>query len=379
MRKLNFDKLYFLYFNVFLFFAGVIAIYEKYFIVLSFTILTFCIFYFPYVLGFVKKFQKLCAFEFFLVIFVYSLIFFKSFNLEVFGLFGIFFSNFFFRILENLIFSFMISVFGFFVFYFVLSDKKNLSSFNSGLLVLFIFCFSVSFVAAFEVFRYLMNYMFSISILSYNLSASLGFLSVHFFGSFLVSVFVYLYLVSDDKHKVLFYFKQFFGIRLTSSIVLSNSMILNLIDKGESDLVEFKESLRTNLHTGKLDKRMEHSVLKTIVAYLNSKGGVLFVGVSDLGEISGLSADNFSSEDKCKLQLVNMIKQHIGSSIFSNILIDIVKFEDKYILKIEVSSYAREVFLLWEKKEEFYIRSGPSSIKISGTQLISYIRTKFKK
>ena len=191
--------------------------------------------------------------------------------------------------------------------------------------------------------------------------------------------FVYLYLVSDDKHKVLFYFKQFFGIRLTSSIVLSNSMILNLIDKGESDLVEFKESLRTNLHTGKLDKRMEHSVLKTIVAYLNSKGGVLFVGVSDLGEISGLSADNFSSEDKCKLQLVNMIKQHIGSSIFSNILIDIVKFEDKYILKIEVSSYAREVFLLWEKKEEFYIRSGPSSIKISGTQLISYIRTKFKK
>ena len=375
MGKLNFDKVYFLYFNIFLFFAGIITVYEKYWVILSFVVLTFFIFYFPYFLGFCKKFQKLSAFEYFLVIFVYFLIFIKSFS---FGVSYFIYQDFLFRVLYNLFFSFLISILGFFVFYFILSEKRNLSKINSGLLVLFIFLFSVSFVTFFEVFRYLMNYVFGINILFYNLSASLGFISVHFFGSFLVSIFVYLYLVGDDKHKLIFYFKEFFGIK-SLKLNLSRELVLDLIDKGESDLVEFKESLRTNLHTKKLDKRMEHSVLKTICAFLNSSGGILFIGVSDLGDISGLSFDNFKSDDKCKLQLVNMIKQHLGAYVSSNITIDVIYFDEKYILKVEVISFKKEVFLLWEKLEEFYIRAGPSSVKISGSELVSYIRSKFSK
>lgn len=375
MSKLNFDKLYFLYFNLFLFFAGIIAIYEKYWIILSFVILTIFIFYFPYFFGFIKKFQKLSAFEYFLVVFVYCLIFFRTFG---FLDYGFIYHDFIFRILKNLFFSFLISILGFFVFYWILSDKKNISNINPGLLVFFLFSFSVSFVTFIEVFRYLMNYIFGISFLFYNLSASLGFISVHFLGSFLVSIFVYLYLVGDDKHKVIYYFRKFFGIK-SSKLNLTKESVLDLIEKGESDLVEFKESLRANLHTKKLDKRMEHSVLKTICAFLNSKGGVLFIGVSDLGEISGLGPDNFKSDDKCKLQLVNMIKQQIGANVSSNIVIDVIWFEKKYILKVEVENFRKEVFLLWEKKEEFYIRVGPSSVNISGSDLVSYIRSKFSK
>lgn len=375
MSKLNFDKLYFLYFNLFLFFAGIIAIYEHYWITLSFTILTFFIFYFPYFFGFVKKFQKMSVFEYFLVIFVYFLIFIKTFY---FGSSYFIYEDFFFRVLYNLVFSFLISILGFFVFYSILSDKKYISSINPGLFILFIFSFSVCFVTFIEVFRYLMNYIFGISILDYNLSASLGFISIHFFGSFLVCLFVYLYLVGEDKHRIVFYLKIFFGVK-NSKLYLTKELILDLISDGESDLVEFKESLRTNLHTNKLDKKMEHSVLKTVTAFLNSNGGILFIGVSDLGEISGLNRDNFNSDDKCKLQLVNMIKQHLGTDILSNITIDVIYFEEKYILKIEVVAFLCEVFLLWEKKEEFYIRAGPSSVNISGSELIGYIRSKFSK
>jgi hypothetical protein len=375
MSKLNFDKLYFLYFNLFLFFAGIIAIYEHYWIILSFTILTFFIFYFPYFFGFVKKFQKMSVFEYFLVIFVYFLIFIKTFY---FGSSYFIYEDFFFRVLYNLVFSFLISILGFFVFYSILSDKKYISSINPGLFILFIFSFSVCFVTFIEVFRYLMNYIFGISILDYNLSASLGFISIHFFGSFLVCLFVYLYLVGEDKHRIVFYLKIFFGVK-NSKLYLTKELILDLISDGESDLVEFKESLRTNLHTNKLDKKMEHSVLKTVTAFLNSNGGILFIGVSDLGEISGLNRDNFNSDDKCKLQLVNMIKQHLGTDILSNITIDVIYFEEKYILKIEVVAFLCEVFLLWEKKEEFYIRAGPSSVNISGSELIGYIRSKFSK
>jgi hypothetical protein len=375
MGKLNFDKLYFLYFNLFLFFAGVITIYEKYWIILSFVILTFFIFYFPYFLGFITKFQKLSAFEYFLVIFVYFLIFIKSFE---FGASYFIYQDFFFRVLYNLFFSFLISILGFFTFYFILSNKKNIFEINSEVLVFFIFLFSVSFVTFFEVCRYLINYIFDINFLQYNLSASLGFISIHLFGSFLVCLFVYLYLVGDDKHRFILFLKEFFGIK-NLKIKLSKEIIIDLINCGESDLVEFKESLRTNLHTKKLDKKMEHSVLKSICAFLNSNGGILFVGVSDSAGIKGLKYDNFISVDRCNLYLVNMIKQHFGVYVSSNINIEIVYFEKKYILKIEVSSFRKEVFLLWEKKEEFYIRVGHSTVNISGSDLINYIRSKFSK
>jgi hypothetical protein len=375
MSKLNFDKLYFLYFNLFLFFAGVIAIYERYWIILSFTVLTFFIFYFPYFFGFIKKFQKMSAFEYSLVIFVYFLIFIKTFH---FGTTYFIYQVFFFRVLHNLVFSFLISILCIFLFYSILSDKKYISSINQGLLILFIFSFSVCFVTFIEVFKYFMNYFFGISILSYNLSASLGFITIHFFGSFSVFFFVYLYLAAEDKNKIIFYFKKFFGFK-SSKLYLTKELILDLISGGESELVEFKESLCTNLNTNKLDKKIENSVLKTITAFLNSNGGILFIGVSELGEISGLDADNFKSDDKCKLQLANLIKKQLGADILSNITIDAIYFEDKYILKVEVVAFLCEVFLLWEKNEEFYIRAGPSSVKISGSELIGYIRSKFSK
>jgi len=381
MRKLNFDKLYFLYFNLFLFLAGVISIYEKYFIILAFVFLTCFIFYFPYIFGFVNKFVKLSFFEYFLVVFIYFLIFLRNFNLVLDFGFDVS-TKFIFRILLNLFVSFVLAIIGFFVIYFFGFKKDNFSRNRSGFLIFFMFCFSISFVTFFEVIRFTLFYFFEINFLSYNLSASLGFLSIHFLGSFLVCVFVFLYLVDgDDKHKILFYFKNFFGIKKQNVDNLFDDS-LKLIEKGESDFVEFKETLRINIYTGKVDKRMEHSVLKTLVAFLNSGGGVLFVGVTDLGEIVGLGRDNFVDVDKCKLQVLNMIKHSIGVDYSSLIKVSEIYFDEelrKYFLRFDVKKSKSEVFLLWEKKEEFYIRSGPASINISGKSLIRYILAHFKK
>src|SRR5205823_3551492 len=85
------------------------------------------------------------------------------------------------------------------------------------------------------------------------------------------------------------------------------------ISRGEGMRTEFKETLRVNIHTGQNDPKMEHAVLKTLVAFLNSKGGgTLFVGVKDDGEAIGLEQDKFPSEDKMALHLDNLIKDRIG-------------------------------------------------------------------
>lgn len=52
---------------------------------------------------------------------------------------------------------------------------------------------------------------------------------------------------------------------------------------------------------------MEKAALKTIVAFLNTRGGVLLIGVSDSGEIIGADEASFESRDKMLLHFNNLI------------------------------------------------------------------------
>ena len=90
------------------------------------------------------------------------------------------------------------------------------------------------------------------------------------------------------------------------------SEIEALIRSGESASLEFKSTMRQNLRSGKAGKEIELAWLKSVVAFLNTEGGILLIGVSDQGEILGLEADGFDSEDKCRLHFKNLINQHIG-------------------------------------------------------------------
>ena len=54
-----------------------------------------------------------------------------------------------------------------------------------------------------------------------------------------------------------------------------------LLNKDESNTHELKSTLRMNLATKQKDDRMLQDVLKTIVGFLNTKGGTLLIGVSD--------------------------------------------------------------------------------------------------
>lgn len=70
----------------------------------------------------------------------------------------------------------------------------------------------------------------------------------------------------------------------------------DIVNQGETTTVEFKSTLRINLHTGEKDPRIELAVLKTIAAFLNSSGGTLLIGVNDDGEPLGVEADHFPKQ-----------------------------------------------------------------------------------
>lgn len=169
-------------------------------------------------------------------------------------------------------------------------------------------------------------------------------------------------------------------LRIREAVQLANDSdyVLELIRRGESKKLEFKSTLRMNLMSGKPDWNIEHAVLKTIVAYLNTDGGVLLVGVSNNGEVLGIENEGFPSEDKFLLHFKQLIKQHIGLDYAPLIEYTLVPVGGKKILEIDCRKSDEAVFLKPNKKdEEFYIRIGPSSERLTGSKLIEYVNRRY--
>lgn len=155
--------------------------------------------------------------------------------------------------------------------------------------------------------------------------------------------------------------------------------ILKLIEEGESEWLEFKSTLRTNLQTGESDKRMEKAVLKTIVAFLNTDGGNLLIGVSDDGTIIGADVASFDNKDKMGLHLSNIISSQIGEEFIPYISFFMVDFGDKTVIRVKCDPCRDPVFLREGKTETFFIRKGPQSDDIAGTALLTYVGNRKRK
>ncbi|MGY0611266.1 RNA-binding domain-containing protein [Luteimonas sp. A501] len=161
------------------------------------------------------------------------------------------------------------------------------------------------------------------------------------------------------------------------------SELRELIRSGESRLVEFKSTLRINLHTKKPDPAMELAVIKTIAAFLNSEGGTLLIGVSDRGETVGLSADGFSSSDKFQLHFWNIIRDSVGVEFCEFIASQCVPLDSHSVFMVSCRPSTRPVFAKWKSPGEsqyqdlFFVRTGPQTEQLGTRQVIAYIADHF--
>ena len=109
---------------------------------------------------------------------------------------------------------------------------------------------------------------------------------------------------------------------------------------------------------------------------MNSEGGVLLIGINDYGEITGLEVDDFENEDKCRLHFKNLINQHIGAEFTIFLNLRIVTLDEKSVAVLECAPSTKPVFLKNKSEEHFYIRSGPSSIKLQTSKMLEYLESK---
>jgi predicted HTH transcriptional regulator len=151
-----------------------------------------------------------------------------------------------------------------------------------------------------------------------------------------------------------------------------------MLVNGESEAVEFKSTLRTNLHTGSKDPRMELAVLKTLAGFLNTSGGMLVIGVSDDGSPVGIQVDDFGNEDKMSLHLVNIVKTRMGVQAMTSIHARFDDHDDYRVMVVNCRKSPSPVFLKDHDTERFYIRTGPSTTELSASQTQEYIKQRFK-
>ena len=156
-----------------------------------------------------------------------------------------------------------------------------------------------------------------------------------------------------------------------------NSPTYQLIQNGENEAVEFKSTLRINLSTKQKDNRIQHSVLKTIAAFLNSKGGVLFIGVSDQGELLGVENDHFQNEDKMLQHLINIIKTQIGVQFVQYLTMQFKMLNNIKILMINCRPSKEPAYLKFDNKEYFFIRTGPATNALQVSKIHAYIKSRF--
>lgn len=156
----------------------------------------------------------------------------------------------------------------------------------------------------------------------------------------------------------------------------ANEEVQELILAGESDTVEFKSTLRYDLRTKEVNKKLEYVIAKTIAAFMNSEGGNLFIGVDDnqnmLGLVDDMSTLSKPNIDGFELHLVELIKKYIGAGLISHVKISFPTVEDMQICRIKVSKSGKPVFTQYEGREDFFVRSGCSSQPLGREEQSAY-------
>lgn len=150
-----------------------------------------------------------------------------------------------------------------------------------------------------------------------------------------------------------------------------------LIAAGESDAVEFKSTLRTNLHTGQIDDKMHVACLKTIAGFLNAKGGTLVIGIADDGKVLGLTADNFPTEDKMALHLVNLIRDRIGDLFLPYIHPHFDEQDEERVMVVQCEKGPKAAFVKDGNSHRFFVRGANATAELSGNAVTDYVKARF--
>lgn len=161
-------------------------------------------------------------------------------------------------------------------------------------------------------------------------------------------------------------------------------IIQGIIQRGESQDLEFKSTGLKSLYTGQKDARIEWAIVKSVCGFLNSTGGILLVGVDDSGSIVGIDQDfpllKSKNIDGWQLWFTDLIANTLGKVPVTNLHLDFFRISGKTVARIDVNPSIKPVFareLKGSKEQFFYVRMHASTRRLAGPDLLEYEKEHF--
>lgn len=162
----------------------------------------------------------------------------------------------------------------------------------------------------------------------------------------------------------------------TESVPPPNAGLEELLARGEGQRLEFKSTLRVNLHTSQVDKVMEQAVVRSVAGFLNAAGGTLLIGVDDQGEVLGLANDlatlgSKQTLDGFQLHLVKLLMDALGPATMEYVNVEVVEGR---ICRVDVRAARAPVFARGKDGEDLYVRLQNATRRLDVRDALEYVR-----
>ena len=156
--------------------------------------------------------------------------------------------------------------------------------------------------------------------------------------------------------------------------------IVEIIADGENEKVEFKSSIRYDYLRKVTNRDLELVIAKTIVGFMNTKGGKLIIGVDDDGNTLGLENDfktlKHKNKDGYEREVFRIISKQLGhKACFSN-HVSFYNLNEKEVCVVDIEPSKEPVYVNDGTSTTFYVRTGNATYPLTVKETVDYLKTK---
>jgi len=170
----------------------------------------------------------------------------------------------------------------------------------------------------------------------------------------------------------------------------------SLIAKGESGEREFKSSFRFDVDNNRVDKDLQLQIAKAVTGFLNTRDGMVLIGVADNGAILGLDNDikNFKETkhqniDYFEQNLLSFLRNVLGDIVIDCLTIDCPMINGKNIAVITVKNSETPITINFSnyknksgKRDKFenklFVRQGNATVDLTPIEAARYALRSFQ-
>lgn len=162
----------------------------------------------------------------------------------------------------------------------------------------------------------------------------------------------------------------------------SDDFVQSLLHSVESQILEYKSSLRWDLRLEKINSALEDTVCKELCAFMNSGGGNMLIGVNDDGYPIGLEKDyatlKSKNHDGLVQHLTNLVNKYLGKINNAHVEFKQIRTSGVEICLCQIKQSQTPVFFNRGDEKIFFIRANNTCQPLNVEDAYLYIREHYE-